>query len=1000
MAKTLKLIKPCNPEGKIVVVMQSPDDAETAAGEACKGKRGDIIKALYAKAGFDPDDLMFIHAYPHPRVEFAKIRKEQIEENWDWIDEQIGKHKRKAIIVMGNAAAYAVGATSGMTGINSLRGRPYLLDDGTMLAATGDTYSLSKEPEKEAAYLLDLSIAHTFLRDKQIAPPKFKVHRIKSAKDVRKMYRALRDTKHKKCAYDYETDCNRPIHVTIASLAFCIGKVKGVYQCYIYVPEIKMVPQFDKATNKEIRAELSKFFDKAGSTYDLIAHNANFDDWITYEQFPKSSFSGSQYDSMIDYWVYDNLSKNGLKEMAIFMGYPNYEEEVDKHVKETTARRGKALTHPEDFKVAERFKEFMSLETSENKKGETIYKWPKSKVWGTKTGAWAMLPEKILVDYNCLDVVMTWKGEVEYLRPRIEAEGLVKASKYRHEFARMLLGAERWGFRLDVKLNREWSKKLRKITKSSLASMKDILRAQGYKKDFVENLNPNSSDQLITILFGESVPVPQVDAEEVCNILISDHGMKASDIDYGKIKRTVQEFHNDFYADQKNILKAHKAGTLDAEALSKDIKRSFYKRYTVRLERTVEKNLYIGGEYMASFFTDTGKPSTSRAVIEMLADEHLKKEDFLYHLLMWRRADKARGTFVDGLYDLTYPDGCVRPHYNSIGTNTGRISSSNPNGQNLNRYLRGQCIPREGNVFVEFDLSQAEIRVIAALSKDKKLLKAIYDADNGLIKGKNVNGLKADTHTLVAAQVYKVPWTEVTDYQRKNTKTVVFGTIYGISAYGLAKMLHITVEESEELIQDFFDTFKGVKDWIKAQIVNGGKKPFYARTVFGTRRSVKNLTSIDVKTAEGAGRVAANMPVQGTAGEYTLWLCNEIIKEANSRGIYAKGREGVGFNNTTHDSGCFEVAKKFAKEMEEVIRYCAKLPAPFKILNTVEFKVDTAVNTNWAGKPSLIHALDPALADDKGKMKWNLLDPSLFDDKEYEELKRQGYFGLTGNMAA
>lgn len=999
MAKTLKRVEPSNIHGSVVVVLQTPDDSEVSAGIAGDGRRGRRIKDLFVKAGFDEKDLMFIHAYPHPRVEYAPVSKADLSDSMEWLDAMIAKSPRKAIIAMGNSAAYAVGITEDTKGVNAIRGRPYKLKDGTVMGATGDPYMLVKEPEKEGQYLSDLGIIRALLKHGKITMPKFKVTYLESAADVKRMYADLLRTKHRKCAYDYETDSNRPLYVTITSVAFCIGQIDGVYQCYIYVPETKLKKNYTKQKRRSIEQALTWFFGKAGKRYSLIAHNAQFDDWITWLKFSGMGFQGSQYDSMIDFWVYDNQTRNGLKELAVFMGYPNYEEEVDQYIKRIVARRGRAIEHEEDFRVAKRFEKHFRLTAVTKKNGDTVYKWPKSKVWNIKTGAWALLPKDVLVRYNCLDVVMTWKGEVEFLQPRLAEEGMLEASAYRHDFARLLLDAEMWGFKLDRKLNRRWSKQLTKIIASSLEQMKDILEKKGYPSDFVENFNPNSSKQLARVLYGEAIPVPQIDPHDVCNALIAEHGMKAREIDLFNVQRYVADFHAEFYADQRNILQAHKAGILDTDGLTKDLLHSFYRRSSIRLSRTISKNLYLGGDHVPSVYTKTGQPSTSKVVVEMLAlgdkeEGKSHESDFLYHLLMWRRADKAKSTFVDGLAELVYSDGILRPHYNPIGTNSGRISSSTPNGQNLVKYLRGQCIPRSGNVFVEFDLSQAEIRVIAALSGDKRLLKAIRDADEGNVKGKNVHGLKADTHTLVAAQIYKIPWTEVNKEQRRRTKTVVFGTLYGMTAYRLSKELKITFEEAEEIIEDFFGAFPGVRKWIEKQVEQAKVAPYYAKTSFGTRRSVRNVLSIDQKTAAAAGRVSANMPVQGTAGEYTLWLCAEIKKEADARGLRAEGRDNIGFNNTTHDSGCFEVCKAQAEELVAIIYECATRPAPVEVLNKVAFKVDVEINASWAGCPNLLYAIDPALSEKDGRMRWDLLDPDLLDPVEYEELVRNGYYGI------
>lgn len=1128
------LVKPANIKAPIVVVLSSPDGQELKKGKAFVGDRAKTISQLFKKAGFKIEDLMFVHAYPTLRAGRTALTQKELDEYKDRVQGWITEHPRELLIPMGNSAAYTADVLQAPKGITGVQGRIREGVGGIKAVCTNDPYLFTREPQNEVGYLADLAIAKRSLTCTQdeILPP-IKIKYIKSARDVKALYKRIKKGPERAASYDYETDALDPKKLTITSLAFCVGETKpgsGIYECWFYRNEKKLKKVRRKAEDMNIRNYLAKLFDKAGVTYDLIAHNGPFDDWVTYEQFPVKKFKGSTIDTMIEMWIENNATPNGLKEGARAIGYPDYDKEVDEFVKGVAARRGKELVDPLDFALLARHG-YEPIEKVHKRTGVSTLKWPDKASLGDsgvkppdkKLGAWAILPPKTLKIYNCYDVVMTWKIHFDWLLPVIQAEDLVDASAFRHRVARMLLRAERYGFLVDIKLNKAWSKQCKKIEKDILLKISNLLHKKGFEEEFVDNFNTNSNDHLKRVLFGEALEVPKIDVDILATDTCRQNNWAPEELDIFYIQGIVDSFHNHYYGDAKEIYDAVEDGTFNYKALAKDIKREFYNKHGVETT-PVAGNIYYGGDYTPKVFTKTGQPSLTRVVLETMQTEAKKaksKDDFLSLLMLYRRASKARSTFIDGIRVLADENNILRPHLNSIGTRTGRASScvakgtlvetptgqvpieslkrgdwvighdlkkhqcacdayekpatnlfrvtlftgevitctaehrfhtksgwkklrelsvgmnveryfsfdsiagkftelsetfidsiidlgegipwdvgvmgsesylahgfvnhnSRPNGQNFIKHLRGQCIPRPGNVFVEFDLSQAEMRVVACLANDKELIAALRAADNADKSKRNKYDLKPDIHTMIAAKVFHLSWKDITPYMRKAAKTVAFGIVYGISARGLSIMLDIDIEEAQGHIDGFFASFQDVKAWIDKQHNDALKAPHYMRTAFGTRSSVKNATSKNISIANAAKRFAANAPVQGTAAEYTFWVLLEVERIAEERDIWCQ------LTNTTHDSGTYETAAENANALSDIIYEVVRGKAPFKILNRVEYVADVEITMNWSGEPSLLKALDPKIDDGETKLDWGLLDPTTLDPKERKELQELG----------
>ena len=270
--------------------------------------------------------------------------------------------------------------------------------------------------------------------------------------------------------------------------------------------------------------------------------------------------------------------------------------------------------------------------------------------------------------------------------------------------------------------------------------------------------------------------------------------------------------------------------------------------------------------------TKTGY-STAADVLDKLAPEHKIVAD----ILEYRQLTKLKSTYADGLANFIDEGGRIHSTFNQTITATGRISSTEPNLQNipvrteLGRLLRKVFIPKEGFVFLDADYSQIELRVLAHMSGDEKLIQAYKEAQ--------------DIHRITASQVFHIPFEEVTPLQRRNAKAVNFGIVYGISSFGLSQDLSITRKEAAQYIENYFETYPKIKGFLDS-LVAQAKEQGYVSTMFGRRRPVPELKSSNFMQRSFGERVAMNSPIQGTAADIikiAMVRVNQRLKEENLR---------------------------------------------------------------------------------------------------------------------
>ncbi len=272
--------------------------------------------------------------------------------------------------------------------------------------------------------------------------------------------------------------------------------------------------------------------------------------------------------------------------------------------------------------------------------------------------------------------------------------------------------------------------------------------------------------------------------------------------------------------------------------------------------------------------TKTGY-STAADVLDKLAGDY----PLVSKILEYRQLAKLKSTYADGLANYIDKDGRIRSTFHQTITATGRISSTEPNLQNipirmeLGRQIRKVFIPREGCVLIDADYSQIELRVLAHMSGDKNLIDAYQKAQ--------------DIHRITASQVFHVPFEEVTSLQRRNAKAVNFGIVYGISSFGLSQDLSITKKEAAQYIESYFKTYPGVKQFLDRQ-VKEAKEQGYVATMFGRRRPVPELLSSNFMQRSFGERVAMNSPIQGTAADIIKIAMVRVSEALKAQGLRSK----------------------------------------------------------------------------------------------------------------
>ncbi len=324
--------------------------------------------------------------------------------------------------------------------------------------------------------------------------------------------------------------------------------------------------------------------------------------------------------------------------------------------------------------------------------------------------------------------------------------------------------------------------------------------------------------------------------------------------------------------------------------------------------------------------TKTGAMATNQEVLEELVDSH----PIIPMIMEYRVNTKLKSTYIDGLQNAINPmDGKVHSSFNQTVTATGRLSSTEPNLQNipvrhqLGRLIRKAFIPsKPGNVLIDADYSQIELRVMAAMSGDEAMMDAFKN--------------EKDIHTITAAQINGVPEDMVTPEMRSSAKAVNFGIIYGISEFGLAKDVGISRFAAKKYIESYFDRYPGVKAFLDGMVASA-KETGFASTMMGRRRYLPELTASKFPTRAFGERVAMNMPIQGTAADIIKIAMINVYNELKKQGLKAKLILQV------HDELLIDAPEEEESFVVELLRKCMEEAYPLG----VPLKVSVASGKTW-----------------------------------------------------
>ena len=321
--------------------------------------------------------------------------------------------------------------------------------------------------------------------------------------------------------------------------------------------------------------------------------------------------------------------------------------------------------------------------------------------------------------------------------------------------------------------------------------------------------------------------------------------------------------------------------------------------------------------------TKTGY-STAADVLEKLAPDY----KIVANILEYRTYSKLKSTYADGLQTNIESDGKIRTTFNQTITATGRLSSTDPNLQNipmredLGRRIRKCFYPAEGCVFVDADYSQIELRVLAHMSGDEKLIEAYREAK--------------DIHRTTASQVFHVPFDEVTDQMRRNAKAVNFGIVYGISSFGLSQGLSISRMEAQDYINDYFHTYPKIKAFLD-RLVRNAREKGYAESLFGRRRPVPELKSSNFMQRSFGERVAMNSPIQGTAADIIKIAMIRVFNRLRKEGMQSKLILQI------HDELLIEAPKDEAERARALLEEEMKAAASLDVV----LETDCHIGTDW-----------------------------------------------------
>lgn len=531
----------------------------------------------------------------------------------------------------------------------------------------------------------------------------------------------------------------------------------------------------------------------------------------------------------------------------------------------------------------------------------------------------------------------------------IPIEGFVTESYLRNKICTLAKNAS--VYTVNVKDNNDFFQAVDSETEyiklEDLGLMAYLINPTGHSYDY---------DDLARDYLGENIPTyeeifPKTKKGETPSVDIIENAMKYACYNAYIFYKTHKEIYKKleememtdvYYQIEKPLMYAlyemEQCGVqVDGEAL-----KEYGESLSVKIQE-LEKNIYksAGHEFNINspkqlgeiLFGEMGLPggkktktgySTSASVLEKLEPDY----PFVRDVLEYRQLTKLKSTYAEGLAAYIKEDSRIYGKFNQTITATGRISSTEPNLQNIpirteiGRQLRKVFIPKEGCVFVDADYSQIELRILAHMSDDKNLIEAYKDSK--------------DIHTATASLVFGVPIDEVTKTQRSNAKAVNFGIVYGISSFGLSQDLSISKKEAEKYINNYFESYPGIKAYLDNS-VKSAKEKGYSVTLFGRRRPIPEINVSNFMQRQFGERVAMNAPIQGTAADIIKIAMIGVARRLKEKNLESRIVLQI------HDELLIETKKEEVEIVTEILK--TEMSSAAELY--VPLEVEVEIGNNW-----------------------------------------------------
>lgn len=452
-------------------------------------------------------------------------------------------------------------------------------------------------------------------------------------------------------------------------------------------------------------------------------------------------------------------------------------------------------------------------------------------------------------------------------------------------------------------------------------------------------LNPNSSEYSINILSDTYKTSCEIDSDD---FLAKDCAVMRELI--RKLDKIITENNSDKLLHEIEIPLAEVLASMEIDGFKVDFKGIY--EYGIILENKITELVntiygYTGDEFNINspkqlgvvLFEKLGLPvkkktktgySTNADVLESLYDEH----PIIPAILEYRTIQKLKSTYCDGLLKVVDADGRIHSTFQQTETRTGRLSSTEPNLQNipvrqeLGRELRKFFTCDEGNVLIDADYSQIELRVLAAIADDKNMIDAFNNDE--------------DIHTITASQVFNMPIEMVSSLMRSRAKAVNFGIVYGIGAFSLSKDIGVAVFEAKKYIENYLNHYSGVRKYMD-DIILDAKEKGYVTTLFGRRRYLPELSASNAIQRSFGERVARNMPIQGTAADIIKIAMVKVFDRLRNENMKSKLIMQV------HDELIIEAPEDEAEKAKQIL--CEEMENAVSL--TVRLSVDAHIGKTW-----------------------------------------------------